>query len=102
MQSSPAGRARQMPRKDPDARRQYNRDYQRKWYASHKQLQITRSRATRANRRSQLAQWINELKRRPCADCGGEFPPYLMDFDHVSGDKVDDICGMRMRTFERE
>jgi hypothetical protein len=45
---------------------------------------------------------INQFKRRPCADCGGEFPPYLMDFDHVSGAKLDNICGMRMRTVSRE
>jgi hypothetical protein len=25
-----------------------------------------------------------------------------MDFDHVSGDKLDDICGMRMRAVSRE
>jgi hypothetical protein len=53
-------------------------------------------------RRDRLDEWINQFKRHPCADCGGEFPPYLMDFDHVSGDKLDDICGMRMRTVSRE
>ena len=25
-----------------------------------------------------------------------------MDFDHVTGEKLDDICGMRMRTVSRE
>jgi hypothetical protein len=25
-----------------------------------------------------------------------------MDFDHVAGEKVDDICGMRMRTVARD
>jgi hypothetical protein len=25
-----------------------------------------------------------------------------MDFDHVNGEKLDDICGMRMRTVSRE
>ena len=25
-----------------------------------------------------------------------------MDFDHVTGEKLDNICGMRMRTVERE
>lgn len=24
---------------------------------------------------------------RPCIDCGGTFPPYVMEFDHVRGDK---------------
>lgn len=25
---------------------------------------------------------IQKLKARPCMDCGGQFPPYAMDFDH--------------------
>jgi hypothetical protein len=91
-----------MPRTDPEQRREYNREYQRKWYARNKQLQISRVRISRVKRRDRLAEWINQFKRKPCADCGGEFPPYLMDFDHVSGDKLDDICDMRMRTVSRE
>lgn len=26
--------------------------------------------------------YIDQLKSRPCMDCGNEFPPYVMDFDH--------------------
>src|SRR5579859_8222023 len=91
-----------MPRKDPEARRQYHREYIRKWYARNKALQVKRVRAATVKRRNRLGAWINEFKCKPCADCGGEFPPYLMDFDHVSGDKRDNICGMRMRTVSRE
>lgn len=25
---------------------------------------------------------LNQLKADPCMDCGGKFPPYVMDFDH--------------------
>jgi hypothetical protein len=91
-----------MPRKDSEARRQYHREYMRKWYVQNKQLQISRVRADRARRRRELAAFIDQFKRRPCADCGGDFPPFLMDFDHVNGDKRDDVCGMRMRTVSRE
>jgi hypothetical protein len=90
------------PLKDPDARRAYHREYMRKWYAANKALQLRRVRTNTRKRRDSLAEWINEFKRRPCADCGGDFPPYLMDFDHVAGDKLDNICGMRMRTVSRE
>lgn len=27
----------------------------------------------------------NALKAVPCMDCGGRFPPYVMDFDHRDG-----------------
>lgn len=26
--------------------------------------------------------WMDDLKRKPCADCGEEYPPFVMDFDH--------------------
>jgi hypothetical protein len=36
------------------------------------------------------------MARQWCTDCGGEYPPHLMDFDHVNETRVDTICGMRM------
>lgn len=30
---------------------------------------------------------INGYKSRPCADCGQEYPYYVMDLDHVRGEK---------------
>ena len=29
--------------------------------------------------------YVNEIKARPCSDCGGTFPPVCMDFDHLPG-----------------
>ena len=31
------------------------------------------------------AQVLDDLRRVPCADCGGRFPPCAMDFDHREG-----------------
>lgn len=28
---------------------------------------------------------IEKIKDRPCSDCGGRFPHYVMDFDHLDG-----------------
>ena len=42
---------------------------------------------------------LRELKGRPCTDCGGSFPYYVMDFDHL-GDKVALIS--RMTTYGPE
>lgn len=30
----------------------------------------------------------DEAKKKPCADCGNEYPPYVMQFDHVRGEKL--------------
>lgn len=27
--------------------------------------------------------FMDNLKKGPCADCGVQYPPYVMDFDHV-------------------
>ena len=40
------------------------------------------------NRRREI---IQEAKNKPCLDCGGIFPPYVMDFDHARGIKRFDI-----------
>lgn len=38
-------------------------------------------------RRIQKRRFIAALKNHPCADCGVRFPPIVMDFDHVRGEK---------------
>lgn len=57
-----------------------------------------------ANRRAYAKRMdlINEMKRKPCADCGGSFPPVCMDFHHVSGEKLFSLGGGRVnRSLER-
>lgn len=45
----------------------------------------------RANRTA----FIRWLKSLPCFDCGRRYPPYVMDFDHVRGEKRYTIGGRR-------
>lgn len=47
--------------------------------------------AKNAERRQKLRSLIIELKSVPCTDCGNRFPYYVMDFDHVRGDKQRNI-----------
>lgn len=48
-----------------------------------------RQRRYRAKRRTMM----DTIKSVPCMDCGGEFPPECMDFDHVRGEKKFNIAG---------
>jgi hypothetical protein len=45
--------------------------------------------------------WVRELKRRPCADCGGLFHPVAMHFDHRPGEKKDFEVGWAIRGYSR-
>lgn len=42
----------------------------------------------RALELKELREWINSFKQTACADCGKQYPASIMDFDHVSGDKL--------------
>jgi hypothetical protein len=55
--------------------------YQREYYGRRKPyyLELQNQRVERNRRR------IREAKDVPCADCGRQFPHYVMDFDHRPG-----------------
>lgn len=37
--------------------------------------------------RQRIWQLVRDSRTRPCQDCGGTFPWYVMEFDHVRGQK---------------
>ncbi len=67
----------------PTNSREYNRAYhaRRSPEAKKRKLELQRFRV-RA-----ITAHVTTLKRRPCMDCGGTFPPVCMDFDHLPGNK---------------
>ena len=67
----------------------YYRQPNRKRYLE--KVAVRRRRLTARNR-----QMLREIKERPCFDCGGSFPYYVMDFDHLE-DKVREVS--RMTTY---
>lgn len=72
-----------MPYKDPKKQKQA----QRKWYFKNKE------KLTQANRkdRKKKQEYVNKIKSQPCVDCGLTYPYYVMDLDHVDGDKINSI-----------
>ena len=44
---------------------------------------------------------IWRIKDVPCKDCGDTFPPYCMDFDHVTGTKTANISEMKSYSMDR-
>lgn len=48
--------------------------------------------ASKAKQKAFLAQYIRSLKEKsPCMDCGIKYPYYVMDFDHVRGQKQKNV-----------
>lgn len=39
-------------------------------------------------RKARLRNLVLNGKRKPCADCGQEYPWYVMEYDHVRGQKL--------------
>lgn len=46
-------------------------------------------------------EFINTFKNAPCVDCGGTFPQYVMDFDHVRGVKTANLSEMGSYMLDR-
>jgi hypothetical protein len=63
------------------------REAERRWYAANKRRVLDKKLAKKARIRALL----RIAKEQPCTDCGRTYPYYVMDFDHISGTKVDII-----------
>lgn len=65
--------------------------YDRDWYQHNKEKHKREVARRRRQEVLRLREVVRDLKRQPCTDCGGRFPPCVMDFDHVRGTKVRSI-----------
>jgi len=64
--------------------------YREEWYQRNKGRII----ANATKRRKEIRELIRACKDVPCADCGERYPFYVMDFDHIEGDKEREIGSM--------
>jgi hypothetical protein len=74
-----------------EERKAQKRDYDKKYSQKYREnnLEQTReaSRKAAKNARQTKREMIAAIKNVPCMDCGIKYPPYVMDFDHVRGEK---------------
>jgi hypothetical protein len=57
--------------------------WKKDYYQKHRAEYIERALAQKAKLRDVL----RAAKNRPCQDCGKEYPPYVLDFDHREGEQ---------------
>lgn len=76
---------RKWAKENPDYAKKYREEHllkqravQKAWRQRNHEKHVSRARGFHDKRRS----FLNELKNKPCNDCGKLFPPYVMHFDH--------------------
>ena len=87
-------------------RHRYCRDCGKKFTRSHyqrnKRQYVERTLRSHARRRA----YLHQIKSRPCADCGVQYPYYVMDFDHREGEEklfeMNRISYVSMRAIKQE
>jgi hypothetical protein len=65
--------------------------YARAYYLDNKAAFIERARTRNREQERLVTGAIRAAKEAPCADCGVRYPYYVMQFDHVRGEKLFDI-----------
>ena len=60
-----------------------DRAAKRRWYENNREVYPEKNR----RKKEYLREIMREHKSKPCADCGSEFPFYVMDFDHRDADE---------------
>lgn len=68
--------------------------YNAEWYAANRKRHIEKVRANTRRYIERNHALVAAIKDQPCADCGVRYPPYVMEFDHVSGVKLRTISEM--------
>jgi hypothetical protein len=72
------------------------KQFQANWYLRHKDEQCVRA----SNTRKRVQDYVRQIKQiTPCADCGVLYPYYVMDFDHIDGDKKFNLANSTQQGF---
>ena len=65
--------------------------YKKEWYQRNKKrIYYKKKKLLR-----KLQAYVNKKKSVPCADCSLQYPYYVMDFDHVRGEKKFSLAAYR-------
>jgi hypothetical protein len=73
-----------------------------RWQAAtedERERERAQTRRAQAERRAEIRAIIEQAKARPCSDCGRSYPGFVMDLDHVRGEKSFSLSKAVQRAF---
>lgn len=73
-----------MPYRDKEKQKAANR----RWYLKNQKEQVKRVMERSKKIRNDV---YRHKESKPCEDCGKQYPHYVMEFDHVRGEKVANV-----------
>jgi hypothetical protein len=79
-----------------EANKELYQEASRRWMERNRAKMLAYYQQRGVDHRQELAL----LKEAPCMDCGGHFPPFVMEFDHVRGSKRSNLG--KMANYRRE
>lgn len=74
--------------------------YAREWYRVNAERHKALTKYRRDQQYAECRARICAAKSKPCADCGVLYPYYVMDFDHVRGEKLANVSSMATGRFK--
>lgn len=86
----------------PDRARESNRVSAARGRRKHPEKKRLQAIAGKKKVRERRRDFINTAKAQPCQDCGVRYPYYVMDLDHVRGEKVCQVSLMVSMGFSDE
>lgn len=84
-----------MPYKDPEKRK----EALRRWYSNNRASQIERVKRQGHKIRDEVR---NYKASNSCVDCGQQYQYFVMDFDHVRGEKIANVADIINRSCSRK
>lgn len=77
-----------------------SREYQRRHYARNVEKYRARAHVRNEQKRAVVRRIIKAAKDGPCTDCGVQYPPFVMDFDHRDPRRKRFTIGHMYRTWK--
>lgn len=68
-----------------------HKQYTKAHYEKNKKYYLNKAKKNTAR----YAKEITKLKAQPCTDCKQSYPYYVMDFDHVTGEKFANVSSLQ-------